>query len=399
MESKISPHLKSVPGKRQRIILWASCMQCKPQLLNMGYPVHYEYPLINAYCIEAMGEQIEQLARCDFIQYVHPDSKVHTQMNIAGPAIGTLRARELSLGGEGIGVAVADTGVYPHVDFLLPTNRIAAFVDFVGNRQEPYDDNGHGTFVSGEIMGSGFASGGLYQGIAPQAHLISLKVMDAEGGGSASDILAAMQWVADHKDEYNIRIFNLSLGAAALLPARLDPLARAAESLWDLGIVVVAAAGNSGPLPHTITTPGISPKIITVGAVNDQRTVPQGDDTIAEFSSRGPAGRSPKPDIVAPGVSIISVKSDLTYPENPNPEADSYITMTGTSMAAPIVAGASALVIEKYPQWGPDNVKYALEQSAYALPYAQANVTGRGEVQMDPIWLMTDALSSRLPRS
>lgn len=188
-----------------------------------------------------------------------------------------------------------------------------AFRDFVNNRQSPYDDHGHGTFVAGVAAGNGYSSGGKYRGIAPEANIIGVKVMDKDGSGNSSDIVAGMQWVVDHQQEYNVRIMSLSLGAKPS-NSRFDPLAAAVEAVWKKGIVVVAAAGNSGPKQNTIATPGISPMILTVGAVDDKRTPDYKDDVIADFSSRGPVnGRQVKPDLVAPGVNITAAKTDKSY--------------------------------------------------------------------------------------
>src|SRR5690606_31430974 len=174
---------------------------------------------------------------------------------------------------------------------IMPRSRIVAFKDFVNKKQSAYDDNGHGTFVAGAAAGNGYSSVGRYTGVAPMADIISVKVMNSKGEGNSSDILAGMQWVVDNKERFNIKIMSLSLGSKAVGRAYSDPLAVAAGSVWNRGITVIAAAGNSGPESGTITTPGVNNKVITVGAVDDKRTVDIKDDTIAKFSSRGPVGR------------------------------------------------------------------------------------------------------------
>ena len=150
--------------------------------------------------------------------------------------------------------------------------------------------------------GNGYSSGGKYAGVAPEASISGVKVMTKNGEGNASKIVAGMQWVLDHRYDYNIRIACLSLGSLSSGSLANDPLVVASSALWKQGIFVTAAAGNAGPKQGTITTPGVCPSIVTVGAVDDKRTADPSDDVVAEFSSRGPArGRVAKPDVVAPG--------------------------------------------------------------------------------------------------
>lgn len=146
--------------------------------------------------------------------------------------------------GKGIGVVLLDTGIYPHMDF---GDRIYAFADFISYRTFPYDDNGHGTCVAGILGGSGEASMGKYKGMAPGCSLMSLKVLDRFGNGNKEDILAAFRWIENHREEYKIRIVNISVGTTYKTRSDKDVLVRGVEALWDQGLVVVAAAGNRGP--------------------------------------------------------------------------------------------------------------------------------------------------------
>jgi len=322
---------------------------CKKYLESKGVKIKYDLPFINAYAVVIEGGKLEDGARV---------------INSTGYT------------GKGVGIAILDTGIYPHQDFIRPRSRIMAFKDFVNNKLSPYDDNGHGTFVAGVAAGSGYASSGKYKGIAPEANLIGVKVMDKNGSGNSSDILAGMQWVADHQKEYKIKVLSLSLGAQPS-GSRLDPLAAAVEEIWRRGIVVVAAAGNAGPRQNTIATPGVSPLILTVGAVDDNRTPKYEDDKIAEFSSRGPVDRNlVKPDIVAPGVGITAPDADLEYTGSRRPEALKipYKSMSGTSVATPVVSGAAALLVGKNPGMTPSEVKESLMKSAFQMnvsKYAQ----------------------------
>ncbi len=169
-----------------------------------------------------------------------------------------------------------------------------------------------------------------------------------------SQVIEGLQWVLDKKDEYKIRVVNLSLGSDPSESYRRDPLCRAVEQIWKAGIVVTAAAGNDGPAPGSIDTPGNDPLVITVGAIDDEQTTVREDDQVPEFSSRGPTNDGlRKPDIVAPGVGIVA-------PRN----GGGYVSRTGTSMATPFITGTAALLLSREPDLTPDQVKNKLKSSA-----------------------------------
>ena len=160
-----------------------------------------------------------------------------------------------SLTGKGIGVAVIDTGIFPHVDF---DNRIIAFQDMVNKKQQPYDDNGHGTHIAGILGGSGAASHGRCRGTAPQCDFIGIKVLDRQGNGNKEHVLKAFQWLIQNQKKYHIRIVNISVGTTYRSDGDHRILIDGVEKVWDAGMVVVAAAGNRGPAPGTVTAPGSS---------------------------------------------------------------------------------------------------------------------------------------------
>ncbi|HHY83101.1 MAG TPA: S8 family peptidase [Clostridiales bacterium] len=352
---------------------------CRHYLESKGVKIKYELPLINAYAVEIEGGKLEDTARADVVEYISDDMKINSLLNVAAQEVGARIANDTGYTGRGIGIAILDTGIYPHQDFTKPRNRIIAFKDFVNNKQNPYDDNGHGTFVAGVAAGNGYASGGKYKGVAPEANLIGVKVMDKNGSGNSSDIIAGMQWVADHHKEYNIRVMSLSLGAKPPTGSRFDPLAAAVEAVWKKGIIVIAAAGNAGPKQNTIATPGVSPVIITVGAVDDKRTADYKDDVIADFSSRGPVnGRQVKPDIVAPGVGITAANTDKEYTGGLRTEVlkEPYTKMSGTSVATPVVSGAAAVMLSKNPKMTPAEFKELIMKNAFNMginKYAQGS--------------------------
>ena len=247
-----------------------------------------------------------------------------------------------------------------------------------------YDDYGHGTHVAGIIAGSGYDSGGKHKGIAPGAKLVGLKVMDGLGRGYMSDVIAAIDYAISVKGTYNIRVINLSVAAGVFESYWLDPLTLAAKRAVDAGIVVVASAGNLGQNTQGqaqtggVTSPGNAPWVLTVGASSEEASSQRGNDTIAKFSSSGPTwiDFQAKPDLVAPGVGIESVADShsLLYATLPSmlvsgsPQLNlafkPYMSLSGTSMAAPVVSGTVALMLEANPKLTPNAVKAILQYTA-----------------------------------
>ncbi len=258
--------------------------------------------------------------------------------------------------GRGVGVAVLDTGCFPHEDFH---HRIAVFGDMLHRRKAPYDDNGHGTHVCGIIGGSGCSSGCTYCGVAPGCHLTPVKVLDRRGNGYASDVLAGLRYIREIRSRYNIRIVNISVGSFSRRNmGENSALVRGVDDAWDDGLVVVVAAGNTGPKSGTITTPGISRKVITVGCSDDHKAVNVMGSRMVDYSGRGPTATCIcKPDIVAPGASITSCSN----------RSGEYTAKSGTSMATPLVSGAIALLLEKYPGMSNRDVKLCLRERAVDL--------------------------------
>lgn len=266
--------------------------------------------------------------------------------------------------GKGIGVAILDTGIFPHIDFV---RRILAFCDFTEGKSGPYDDNGHGTHVSGILGGDGTASQGRYKGAAPGCGIVALKVLDRFGNGSREDVLQAFQWIEDFGKIYNIRIVNISVGTTSRSMNEQTDLLAGVEQLWDKGFTVVAAAGNQGPGDGTVTAPGSSRKIITVGS-SDLLT---GRTAI---SGRGPTFECVcKPDLVAPGNHVLACA----------PGADNgYGVKSGTSMSTPLVAGAAALMLEKNPELTNVQIKMKLKESARDMGLPK-NQQGWGELDLE----------------
>ncbi len=260
------------------------------------------------------------------------------------------------LTGHGVGVAILDTGIYPHIDF---DDRITAFYDVLRRRASVYDDNGHGTHISAIIGGTGAGSEGRYCGVAPGCSLISVKVLDAKGNGFASDVLTGLHWIREQRERLGIRIVNISVGSYSRRNmSENSSLVRGVDAAWDDGLVVVVAAGNKGPGRMTVTTPGISRKVITVGCSDDYKEVNVMGNRMVDYSGRGPTGACIcKPEIIAPGAGIVSCSNDRKQ----------YSIKSGTSMSTPIVAGALALLLEKYPDMNNRDVKLRLRERAVDL--------------------------------
>ncbi|MCB9134688.1 MAG: S8 family serine peptidase [Anaerolineales bacterium] len=269
--------------------------------------------------------------------------------------------------GEGITVAVVDTGLanHPGID-----EKIIAWVDFVEGRHNPKDSSGHGTHVAGIIANAEMSSDGEWNGVAPGVNLAGVRVLDGEGQGTYVDVIEGLQWVLENKETYNIRVVNLSLVATPMSPYWADPLDQAVTQLWATGIVVVAAAGNGGSGPMSIGVPGNNPYVITVGAFTDNYTPNDwSDDYITPFSAAGPTlDGFVKPDLVAPGAHIVSTMKEntylaQTYPENVLPKK--YFSMAGTSQATAVASGVVALMLSENPNLTPDQVKFRLMGSAF----------------------------------
>ena len=261
--------------------------------------------------------------------------------------------------GKGIGVAILDTGIAGHPDFIENNNRIIAFQDMIHHKKMYYDDNSHGTHVTGILAGNGTASDGRYIGVAPECDIISVKVLDKKGNGNITDVIKGLRWVIENKQKYHIRILNISVGTP--IDRELDEnsrLVQAVNEVWDNDIIVVVAAGNNGPIPQSIGAPGNSRKVITVGACDDNDFVELDGNRIKDYSSRGPTKECIiKPDIVAPGSNIVSCNGIKSGKNN------MYSIKSGTSMATPIVAGAVALLLSKYPDMNGRDVKVRLKNS------------------------------------
>jgi serine protease AprX len=285
--------------------------------------------------------------------------------------------------GRGVTVAVIDTGVIGVLpDFRVSSedrsSRVIASVVTNPDATTVLDRYGHGTHVAGLVAGNARALStgdplyNKYIGTAPQSKIVSIKASDDHGNSSLIDVIAGLQFAVDHKDEYDIRVINLSMNSTVALPYRIDPLNAAAEAAWFSGIVVVAAAGNRGTDADAVSyAPANDPYVITVGAIDDQGTKDVADDVLAPWSSRGVTQDGfAKPDLVAPGAHIVGPLAPYSDFASLCPACivdNRYFRIGGTSMAAPIVAGIAADLLSVHPEWTPDQVKGALTYNSGEL--------------------------------
>ena len=299
--------------------------------------------------------------------------------------------------GQGIGVAVIDSGIADHVAL---STRVVARVNLVstepGTTGDPF---GHGTHVAGIIGGSRSAATRVTNayagGSAPGVHFADVRVLGSNGAGYTSDVIAGIDWTIANASRYHLRVINLSLGHPIAEPSATDPLCRAVARAVTAGLTVVVSAGNNGrtasgaPVLGGITSPGNSPLAITVGAVDTRGTVDRGDDRVAPYSSRGPTKYDfgVKPDVVAPGTSLVSLESQSSWLLGHYPTLhvagsgrNAYYKMSGTSMAAAVVSGGVALLLDARPDFTPAQVKIALQTGARYMPEAGLIAGGAGSV-------------------
>lgn len=264
--------------------------------------------------------------------------------------------------GTGICAAILDTGIALHPDLK---DRVTGFRDFTGSSIKCRDDSGHGTHVAGILAGNGISSSGTYAGMAPRTDLLIGKVLDREGNGNVDNVISGIQWVMESAVSCGIRIVNISVGTQPdLAQSQKDRLQKAVEELWDMGLIVVVSAGNYGPRSGTVVVPGNSRKVITVGVPDSPSSFSRSRRERINYSGRGPTNECViKPDIFAPGTGILSCNSRFSFPGEP-----SYIMKSGTSMATPVVSGALACLLSKYPDMTNVEVKLKLRESCMKIP-------------------------------
>ena len=359
-------------------------------VLGVNGTILTQYHLINAVDATILTTAEPLLAALPGIT-VTPDASVtvqsttestgpHTPSDVFLRETGATRLASAGDTGQGVTVAVMDTGIDNLPDF---SGRLIGGVDLT-NGGNPYQDSyGHGTFVAGLIAGDGASSAGQYSGEAPAAKLVSIKVAGADGTTHLGTLISGLQWAVDHQSRYGIKILNLSLGFKSALSAVINPLDQAVEAVWNAGIAVVVSAGNTGPFNGSILSPGDDPLVITVGALDDMATASITDDEMNDFSAVGPTSPDGwvKPDLVTSGRSVVSLSApgSTIYTDYPSARIGSAnFVGSGTSFSAAITSGAAALVLADSPGLTPNQLKARLLGTTSPGPVGSPFVDGHG---------------------
>ncbi|MBN9388171.1 MAG: S8 family serine peptidase [Chloroflexi bacterium] len=357
---------------------------------SFGGTITAELPFINSFGAELPAKAVPSLASQPGIRWVSLDAQVvktgytrsctdcvdttavtnYTHAINADQVWNNNTGTAAWLQGQGIGVAVLDSGINSGMyDFTDPRGNNRVVGQTLANRNPPNitDQNGHGTLVAGVIGSNGKGSNGAYPGVAPQAQLVNVKVSDDNGASSALDVLVGLQWIYQNRYRYNIKVVNISFNSTVAQSYTVDPLDMGVEALWLSGITVVVSAGNNGSA--NLFAPANDPFVITVGAVNNTGTTDNPDWVTAPFSAYGTDETGgAKPDLVAPGTHIISGIANpnvlVARLHGSNLVGSNYMTVAGTSFSAPMVAGAAALLLQANPKLTPDQVKYRLKATA-----------------------------------
>jgi serine protease AprX len=378
----------------------------------IGGAVTQRLAIINGLAATVPVRSIATLARTPGVQSVTPNGSVHLQGQVDGydpnwstPTgswkrnIEAIKAKDVwkaGFLGQGIDVALLDSGVAPveGINDHLINGPDLSFESQADNLRN-LDTYGHGTHMAGIIAGrdSRIKAGAedeqldkAFLGVAPNARVVSVKVATASGATDVSQVIAGIDWVVQHRnaDGLNIRVLNLSFGTDGTQSYLLDPLAFAAEVAWRNGIVVVVSAGNSTFGTSRLNNPAFDPFVIAVGADDTNGTNDPKDDTIPSWSARGDATR--RPDLVAPGVSVVSLRNSGSQIDLAHPSArvgdTRFFKGSGTSQAAAVVSGAAALLLSQRPSLSPDQVKYLLRSTAVRLPNADVDAQGAGLINL-----------------
>ena len=395
--AQVDPVLSTVGAQLERVLVTArgGVAAAADAVRASGGRVGVELPLVDGVSAVVPAARLSELSSQPGVLGITKDRQAHfEQLSYEDAATASSFATSTQAtaawtsgnAGKGVGIAVLDTGVSEMQDF---DGRLVHGPDLSGEGTL-VDTFGHGTVMAGVAAGSGAASatapGGAHTGVAPEATVVAVKVAGRDGAVDVSTILQGLHWVAAHQEQFNIRVLNLSWGTQSSQDPSVDPLNHAVQRLWKQGIVVVVSAGNAGPHAGTVTKPADDPMVLTVGAYDDKGDANPRNDVLPAWTSRGPtAGGLAKPDLIAPGRTLVAVRSAGSTVEQENPRAligTDYIKGSGSSQSAAVVSGLAALVVAAHPDWTPDQVKHALVSTAEPVASGTAFGQGAGRAQL-----------------
>lgn len=396
IEGALDPSDSAATGANER-----RARRAEDKVRGNGGAVSSTSNLLGATVAQLTPAQIRSLANDGSVGRIHFDAPVRAMSASAAAAadaatpitypqtVGATEAWRTGQTGKGVTVAVLDTGINNDPAFGA---RVKARVDLIDPAHPAQGDPaGHGTHVAGIIAASHSSP---VPGLAPEAKLVSVRVLDEEGGSRLSTVIHGLEWTITHRKQLGIGVVVMALGAEAQGSYRDDPLAAAVEIAWRSGVVVVTAAGNDGPTAG-IQTPGYDPLVLTVGALDENGSALTADDSIPEWSSRGPTQDDiAKPDLVAPGRKIVSLRvpdSTLDKQIPDHIEGPRTFRLSGSSQATAVAAGAAALLLDQRPSLEPDQVKALLVDAARPLPRVARTAQGAGSLDV------ARALQTRTP--
>ena len=353
-KNKLDPTLRhallSNLYENYRVIIYCKSLESKTlnKIKSLKCDILRHIPGINCICAILTSSAIDRLLEYPQVAYITFDSYAHLCGNSILSSNGVSFQSNYDLTGKGIGIGIIDSGVYPHCDLLNPSNRIKKFVDLVNNLNYPYDDNGHGTFMSGLICGSGYGSKGMYKGVAKNSHLYMIKAFNKLGKGFISDILFSLETLINESNDFNIKIICLPFETLETNEFVLSLFSKLFDLAISKGLVVIVPSGSNKNIKNSIRGIATLSNCITVGGYDSI-----GTPKIYEYSSCGPCQKLDKPNLIAACVDICSLTSDTHYISEKNgvklypPHITNlYTTYSGTSCSAAFISGICALLYE-----------------------------------------------------
>jgi subtilisin family serine protease len=392
-KNKLDPNLKDALNDKlytnYRVIIRCSTLleKIERKIKSMRCEVIHTIPSMNCVCALLSPRTIERLVEYPEVRNISMDDYAFLCAKSIKISNKTKILKDLKLTGKNIGIGIIDTGIYPHADLIHPSNKIRNFIDLINNYKYAYDDNGHGTFISGMICGSGFSSKSKFNGIAVNSHIYSIKAFNKIGRAYVSNILFAIETIINESHDYNIRILCLPFETLNNNKTILTYFSTLFDKAIQNGITVIVPAGHNGCITNSITGIATLPNCLTVGGI----------DTTSKFepyaySSCGPCKKIQKPDITAGCVDITSLNTNTNFiPERNGMKlyasklTEPYISYTGTSCAAAYVSGICALLLEKKPELTPKDIKSLLKLSCQLIDAPKVH-QGWGVINLDRLF-------------